>query len=127
MMEKALFRKKYLGEVTLKSGEHVKFLFPLTESDVAKYQIEAENIFKRMHKLGAEVKESIELVIEDEVTSSYQVYHGHMASWVVSKDGYVTKTGKNLSHLDLVSTTTSVLLRRFSSSQTAFVVFSSPI
>lgn len=46
MMDKAKFRKKYLGEVTLKNGEHVKFLFPMTESDVATYQIEAENTFK---------------------------------------------------------------------------------
>lgn len=42
------------------------------------------------------VPEDANVLIEDEVTSTYQVYHGHIASWVVSKDGYITKTGKTL-------------------------------
>lgn len=50
MMQENLFRKKYLGEVTLKNGEHVKFLFPITESDLDKYQSEYETLYRRIQK-----------------------------------------------------------------------------
>lgn len=48
MMDTTLFRKKYLGEVTLKNGEHVKFLFPVSDADVEKFRIEAETSWKRI-------------------------------------------------------------------------------
>lgn len=49
MMDRTQFRKKYLGEVTLRNGEHVKFLFPVTEQEIARLQTAAETVWKRMH------------------------------------------------------------------------------
>ena len=49
-MDTVLFRKKYLGEVTLKNGEHVKFLFPVSEIDIEKFRFEAETTWKYIQK-----------------------------------------------------------------------------
>lgn len=65
MMNKTLFRKKYLGEVTLKNGQHVKFLFPLTESDVRRAQIESENIWRRLHSVSADIREYAWAIADD--------------------------------------------------------------
>lgn len=46
MMDATLFRKKYLGEVTLKNGEHVKFLYPISERSFECVKIKAKNIWK---------------------------------------------------------------------------------
>ena len=75
MMEKALFRKKYLGEVTLKNGEHVKFLFPLTESDIAKAQIEAENIWRRLHNPNADIREYMWAIKDDLNISQFRIVY----------------------------------------------------
>ena len=101
MMEKALFRKKYLGEVTLKNGEHVKFLFPLTESDVAKYQIEAENIFKRMHSFGAEVKEYLWAISDDLDVSQFRIVYAAIMVygknyWKLVWQQYLEKNKKSI-------------------------------
>lgn len=57
MMDKAMFRKKYLGEVTLKNGEHVKFLYPLTELDVQKAQIAAETTWKYLQNPKTNIRD----------------------------------------------------------------------
>lgn len=64
-MDKILFRKKYLGEVTLKNGQHVKFLFPITESDVYKAKIEAENIWRRIQQHKTDIREYYWAVADD--------------------------------------------------------------
>ena len=101
MMEKALFRKKYLGEVTLKNGEHVKFLFPLTESDVAKYQIEAENIFKRMYGFDAEVREYLWAVSDDLDVSQFRIAYAAIMIygknyWKLVWQQYLEKNKKSI-------------------------------
>ena len=50
MMDATLFRKKYLGEVTLKNGEHVKFLFPVSEDIFNQTKEEADSVYKRIWK-----------------------------------------------------------------------------
>lgn len=47
-METQLFLKKYLGEVTLKNGEHVKFLFPCSESVFKSIKNESMLIYKNI-------------------------------------------------------------------------------
>lgn len=49
-MEEKQFLKKYLGEITLKNGEHVKFLYPITENWYNMYRIEAETTYGRITK-----------------------------------------------------------------------------
>ena len=73
MMDKTLFRKKYLGEVTLKNGQHVKFLFPLTEGDVVKTQIEAETIWQNIHKNNADVREYAWAIVDDLNLSQFRI------------------------------------------------------
>ena len=50
MMDKKEFRKKYLGELTLKNGTHVKFLFPVTKEQVCMYQIESKQLYSVIQK-----------------------------------------------------------------------------
>lgn len=50
MMEQSLFFKKYLGEVTLKNGEHVKYLFPVTDSEIRTYEYELKTMWNNIQK-----------------------------------------------------------------------------
>lgn len=50
MMDTTLFRKKYLGEVTLKNGEHVKFLFPVSDESIERAKIRAKNTWQQLQK-----------------------------------------------------------------------------
>lgn len=50
MMQETLFRKKYLGEVTLKNGEHVKFLYPVSDSEIKMYSIPAKRLWDNIQK-----------------------------------------------------------------------------
>ena len=47
-MDSAIFRKKYMGEVTLKNGEHIKFLFPVNDETIDRARIAATNIWQKM-------------------------------------------------------------------------------
>ena len=47
-MEEQIFLKKYLGEVTLKNGEHVKFLFPCSETVFRTTQNESTCLYKNL-------------------------------------------------------------------------------
>lgn len=73
MMDKELFRKKYLGEVKLKNGEHVKFLFPVTEYEISQQQIKAEKLFKAIHDNPIEVKEYTWAVMDDLNLSQFRI------------------------------------------------------
>ena len=99
-MDKALFRKKYLGEVTLKNGEHVKFLFPLTESDVAKTQIEAENIWRRMCSNRADIQEYKWAVMDDLNMPQFRIVYAAVAIygknyWKLVWEQYLKKIKKS--------------------------------
>ena len=73
MMDKALFRKKYLGEVTLKNGDHVKFLYPLTESDVARAKISAETTWEYLHKPHANFRNYEWALMDDLNLSQFRI------------------------------------------------------
>lgn len=99
MMEKALFRKKYLGEVTLKNGQHVKFLFSLTESDVAKTQIEAENIWRRLHKENADIREYTWAIADDLDIAQFRIVYAAVGLygknyWKLVWEQYLEKNQK---------------------------------
>lgn len=49
-MEEKQFLKKYLGEITLKNGEHVKFLFPVSKDWFNMCKIEAESVYSKLTK-----------------------------------------------------------------------------
>lgn len=50
MMEKTIFKKKYLGELTLKNGEHVKFLYPVNKNVFHTTLTESEQLYKTIQK-----------------------------------------------------------------------------
>lgn len=98
-MEKALFRKKYLGEVTLKNGQHVKFLFPLTESDVAKGKIEAENIWRRIQSNRADIQEYKWAVVDDLDMPQFRIVYAAVSIygknyWKLVWEQYLEKNQK---------------------------------
>lgn len=74
-MDKTLFRKKYLGEVTLKNGEHVKFLFNVTESDVSKTQIEAENIWRKIQNNKTDIRDYYWAIADDLNLSQFRIVY----------------------------------------------------
>ena len=47
-MEEKIFLKKYLGEVTLNNGEHVKFLFPVSKEIFDTINSEAVSLYKKI-------------------------------------------------------------------------------
>lgn len=49
-MDTKLFLKKYLGEVTLKNGEHVKFLFPVSKELFENLKHESRDLYKKIRK-----------------------------------------------------------------------------
>lgn len=98
-MDKALFRKKYLGEVTLKNGDHVTFCFPLTESDVAKFQIESENIWRRISNNPQSVQEYKWAVYDDMDLSQFRIAYAAIKKygkgyWKLLWEEYVKKNQK---------------------------------
>lgn len=77
MMDATLFRKKYLGEVTLKNGEHVKFLFPLTDSNLAQVKIAAQNAWKQLQNRKSNIREYEWVFIDNLNLQQFQtVYAG---------------------------------------------------
>ena len=76
-MDTTLFRKKYLGEVTLKNGEHVKFLFPLTDSNLAQVKIAAQNAWKQLQNRKSNIREYEWVFIDNLNLQQFQtVYAG---------------------------------------------------
>lgn len=76
-MDATLFRKKYLGEVTLKNGEHVKFLFPLTDSNLAQVKIAAQNAWKQLQNRKSNIREYEWVFIDNLNLQQFQtVYAG---------------------------------------------------
>lgn len=65
MMEEKIFRKKYLGEVTTKNGDHVKFLFPISESEYRTYEIEATHIFNNIHRNNSNIEKYKYILLDD--------------------------------------------------------------
>lgn len=49
-MEKKEFKKKYLGELTLKNGTHIKFLYPPVKEIVYTTQIESKQLYATIQK-----------------------------------------------------------------------------
>lgn len=50
MMDRELFKKKYLGELSLKNGTHVKYLYPITKEQVYVNAIESKQLYKTIQK-----------------------------------------------------------------------------
>lgn len=73
MMDRMLFRKKYLGEVTLKNGDHVKFLFPVTEEEIARAQIAAETTWEHLQKPWANRKRYEWALLDDLNLSQFRI------------------------------------------------------
>lgn len=65
MMQENLFRKKYLGEVTLKNGEHVKFLYPVTELELEKFSIQAKRLWHNIQTHKDYVKNYKWVLLDD--------------------------------------------------------------
>lgn len=101
MMDKALFRKKYLGEVTLKNGEHVKFLFPLTDSNLAQVKIAAQNAWKQLQNRKSNIREYEWVFIDNLNLQQFQtVYAGIKIYgknyWKLVWEHYLQQNKKNI-------------------------------
>lgn len=66
-MDKAKFKKKYLGELTLRNGTHVKFLYPITKEQAHTYAIEAQQIYQTIMKYR-QIDSKYSWVILDELS-----------------------------------------------------------
>lgn len=100
MMNQTTFRKKYLGEVTLKNGEHVKFLFPITEWDLSQVKIETKNIWLRMKKNKSEVCEFAWALIDELDLQQFQVVYAATKKygknyWKIVWEHYLEQNKKN--------------------------------
>ena len=101
MMDTTLFRKKYLGEVTLKNGEHVKFLFPISDSNLAQVKIETKNIWQQLQKRKPEIREYEWVVMDDldlqqfqTVYAGIKIYGKHY--WKFVWEHYLQQNKKNV-------------------------------
>ena len=72
-MDRMLFRKKYLGEVTLKTGEYVKFLFPIEEYEIQQAQIAAETTWRNLHKPNANFRDFEWCFLDDLNLSQFRI------------------------------------------------------
>ena len=65
MMEEKTFCKKYLGEVTTKSGEHIKFLFPISKLDYRVHETEATYIFNNLQRNQTNIDKYKYILLDD--------------------------------------------------------------
>ena len=100
-MEKVLFRKKYLGEVTLKNGEHVKFLFPVSDSSLSQVKIEAKNIWQKLQTRKYNIRDfewvfidNLDLHQFETVYSGIKIYGKNY--WKLVWEHYLQQNKKNI-------------------------------
>lgn len=74
-MEESTFLKKYLGEVTLTKGEHVKFLFPITEADFCTYKIESAHIYRNIQKNPQKSKDYYWVLMDNLNKEQFQIVY----------------------------------------------------
>lgn len=99
MMDRMLFRKKYLGEVNLKTGEHVKFLFPVTEMEIFRAQIAAETVWHALHKPNANFRDYEWAFLDDLNLSQFRIVFTNIRKygknyWCLVWKEYLTKNKK---------------------------------
>lgn len=100
-METKLFNKKYLGEITLKNGEHVKFLYQIDEAHFSQVEIEAKNIWRKLHQTNADIREfSWALMDNLDFTQFQTVYAGIKIYgknyWKLVWEHYLEKNKKSI-------------------------------
>lgn len=74
-MEESAFLKKYLGEVTLANGEHVKFLFPITQTDFDTYQIESAHVYINIQNNPQNAKDYYWVLIDNLNKEQFQIVY----------------------------------------------------
>lgn len=50
MMDKKQFKQKYLGELTLRDGTHVKFLYPIIKEILYATHVESKQLYATIQK-----------------------------------------------------------------------------
>lgn len=101
MMDATLFRKKYLGEVTLKNGEHVKFLFPVSDSNLLQVKIEVKNLWEQLKKRKSNIRDFEWVFIDNLDLQQFQtVYAGIKIYgknyWKLVWEYYLQQNKKNI-------------------------------
>ena len=80
-MEERVFLKKYLGEVTLKNGEHVKFLFPVSEEIFKTTKNESGVLYKKIHKNQKDVRLYVWAVVDNLTMEQFQVVYANIKKY----------------------------------------------
>ena len=101
MMDATLFRKKYLGEVTLKNGGHVKFLFPISDSNLSQVKIEVKNLWEQLKKRKSNIRDFEWVFIDNLDLQQFQtVYAGIKIYgknyWKLVWEHYLQQNKKNI-------------------------------
>lgn len=73
MMDKTQFRAKYLGELTLRNGTHVKFLYPVTRQQAYTYALEAQQLYKTIQKYNRPDSRFGWAVLDDLSLAQFQI------------------------------------------------------
>lgn len=101
MMDATLFRKKYLGEVTLKNGEHVKFLFDISDSNLSQVKIEAKNIWQQLQTRKSNIRDFEWVFIDNLDLHQFQTVYAGMKIygknyWKLVWEHYLQQNKKNI-------------------------------
>ena len=80
-MEERMFLKKYLGEVTLKNGEHVKFLFPVSEDIFKTIKNESGVLYKKIRKNQKDVRLYVWAVVDNLTMEQFQIVYANIRKY----------------------------------------------
>ena len=80
-MDTTLFLKKYLGEVTLKNGEHVKFLFPVSEDIFNQTKEESMYLYKKIQKDQKSVRLYTWALVDNLTLDQFQIAYANIKKY----------------------------------------------
>ena len=80
-MEEKNFLKKYLGEVTLKNGEHVKFLFPVSEETFKTTKNEADFLYKKIRQNQKDVRLYVWSVVDNLTKQQFHIVYANIKKY----------------------------------------------
>lgn len=80
-METNLFLKKYLGEVTLKNGDHVKFLFPVSETIFKAIKNESMGVYKNITNNPKNVQTYSWALLDNLNPTQFQVVYANIRKY----------------------------------------------
>ena len=80
-MNKTIFKQKYLGELTLKNGEHIKFLYPLNKSVFYTTLTESEKLYHTIQKFKDSKTKYWWVLMDDLSLIQFQVVYANIKKY----------------------------------------------